>query len=86
METKKDTFVMRKSWFEQMKQLDDTQRGKLVLAIYKYQCSGEDFVTTDSALNMLWSFMKRDFDYNDMKYKEQCDKNRENANIRWKNT
>ena len=77
-------FLMMKEWREQLALLTDEQKGKLLTAIYDYQCDGVEFDTDDSVLKMLWVSMKQVFEINNRKYEEVCQLNREKANKRWK--
>lgn len=78
-------FLMMKDWYEQFMFLSDEQTGKLIKAIYKYQCDGTDFDTDDPTLKVLWLCIRRVFNINNEKYLETCAKRRESANIRWQN-
>lgn len=79
------SFIMLKCWSENISMLDNTQKAQLLTAIYDYQCLGKDFVTNDGMLKMLWATVKQTFEYNDRKYQEKCQKNRLNAQARYKN-
>ena len=76
-------FLMLKQWQEQIELLSNEQKGKLLTAIYEYQCFSNDFITDDGMLKMLWATIKQTFDYNNTKYEERCKKNSENAKKRW---
>ena len=82
---KKNSFLIQKQWKEQIAFLSDEQRGKLLWAMFEYQCGGNDFETDDILLKVIWATVKQVFEYNDEKYLEICEKNRENAKKRWKN-
>ena len=79
-------FLMMKEWREQLALLTDEQRGKLLTAIYDYQCDGVDLQTDDALINMLWVSIKNTFERNKNKYEQMCKKNRENIAKRWENT
>lgn len=85
METNKDTFIMRKNWGEQIELLTVNQKAELLQAVFDYQNKGKDFTTTDMGLCMLWITIRQSFEHNENKYKEKCEKNRENINKRWAN-
>lgn len=74
---------MMKQWYEQIELLSDSQKSQLLVAIYHYQCFGEDFKTDDGMLKMLWSTIRQTFEYNNRKYAERCEKNRKAAKQRW---
>ena len=63
--------------------LSESQKSQLLIAIYHYQCFGEDFETEDGMLKMLWSTIRQTFEYNQKKYAERCEKNRKAAKQRW---
>ena len=76
-------FLMLKQWREQIELLTDEQKGLLLSAIYDFQCFGNDFITDDGMLKMLWATIKQTFEFNNRKYEERCQKNSENAKKRW---
>ena len=78
-------FLMMKQWREQLALISDEQRGKLLTAIYDYQCDGADFDTDDAVLKILWVSIKQVFEINNRKYVQTCNKRRESANKRWNN-
>ena len=76
-------FLMMKQWREQLALISDEQRGKLLTAIYDYQCDGADFDTDDAVLQILWVSIKQVFEINNKKYEEMCEKNKRNIKKRW---
>lgn len=76
-------FLMMKQWREQLALISDEQRGKLLTAIYDYQCDGEDFDTDDAVLKILWVSIKQVFEINNKKYEDMCEKNKRNIIKRW---
>ena len=76
-------FLMMKEWREQLSLLNDEQRGRLLTAIYDFQCDGVDFETDDAILKMLWVSIKQVFAINNKKYETVCQINKENARKRW---
>lgn len=73
------SFLMMKSWGEQLKMLTIEQRGILLTAIYDFQCNGVEFETDDATLELFWLFIRQIFIYNNKKYEEKCEQNRRNA-------
>ena len=78
-------FLMMKQWREQLALISDEQRGKLLTAIYDYQCDGADFDTDDAVLKILWVSIKQVFEINNKKYEEICERNRINGSKHKKN-
>lgn len=76
-------FLMLKQWQTQINILSKERCGELLKAIYQYQCFGEDFMTSDEVLQMLWTTIKQTFDYNNKKYEERCRQNSLNAKQRY---
>ena len=59
--------------------LTDEQAGKLFKAILEYADSEKSWESKDTALQALFSMFKTQIDRDWKKYKERCDKNRQNA-------
>lgn len=76
-------FLMMKGWHSKFKKMSYEQVGRLMMAVYDYQCNGVDFETDDPTLDMAWSFIKDVFEINMKKYEEMCELNRIKANKRW---
>jgi len=79
---KKQSFILHQEYERHLELLSDEQKGKLLTAIFKYN-AGEEY-ELDQVSAMAFSFIKSDLDYNRKRYLEQCEKNKENANKRWK--
>ena len=73
---KKNSFLIQKQWKEQIAFLSDEQRGKLLWAMFEYQCGGNDFETDDILLKVIWATVKQAFEYYEGKYLETCERNR----------
>ena len=80
---RKNSFVLQKQWKEQIAFLSDEQKGRLLWAMYQYQCDKKPFEPDDVLLQVIWSTVKQVFDYNEEKYLETCRHNRENIKKRW---
>lgn len=86
MENSKASFIIRKKYRKQIELLDDEKAWMLFKAIMKMQ-DWEVLENTDPVISMLLSVMEEERKSDDKKYKEVCEKNRENVKKRWnKNT
>lgn len=65
--------------------LSNEQAGELFRAMFEYVVNGNDKYSKDGCVNMAFVWFKKYFDNADKRYKEQCKKNRDNANKRWEN-
>ena len=80
--TKKDGFIIYKSFYPALKNLTDAQMGEALRMIYEYQVSGTT-PAPDSAFAVYFAFFKAKFDEDDAKYEDMCRKRGENARKRW---
>ena len=80
--TKKDGFVIYKSFYPAIKKLTDAQMGVLFRAIYEYQVNGTT-PTPDSDLAIYFDFFKAKFDEDEAKYEDVCAKREANIRKRW---
>ena len=83
MKQSEHSFLMQKQWKVQIALLSTEQKAQLLDAVYAYHCDKEDFTSNDPVMNIMWISMKQAFEYNEKKYKESCERNRENAKKRW---
>lgn len=77
--TDKKTFVVYKEWRAAFDKMSNEQAGELVKAIFKYQDGETDISFDDPGLPLLFEIIKGRFDKDSEKYKDVCDKNRENG-------
>ena len=72
------------SYTEQLQLLPPEQCGKLTIALLNYAQTGviPDF-PADSAVFMLFSFIRSQIDRDYTRYEAKCKKNSDNANQRW---
>ena len=74
----KDSFVVKTEWAEQINLLSDEQAGQLLKAWLKYHLD-EPSVITDPVVEMAFSFNKRYFDDNAIRYAAKVTANRDNG-------
>lgn len=74
----RDSFVFLGRYMKSFSKLNMEQRGVLISAMMSYQI-GEDLPEMDAITDMAFSFIKDDMDYNNQKYDEKCERNRENG-------
>lgn len=65
-----------------MESLDDATAGILVKAIFAFQ-RGEDVEINDPVLSAVFQVIRKEFEESDEKYRETCERNRENVMKRW---
>lgn len=81
----KDGFLLYTSQIGIFDKLTDEQAGKLIKAIYRYEATLEN-PNLDFGLDMAFTSIKIVLDKNREKYQKKCQKNKENADKRWKNS
>lgn len=74
----KDTFLMRGAYRRQFAKLSMEERGQLITAILDYE-SGEDVGELSPLVELAFSFIKDDLDYNAERYEKKCETNRQNG-------
>lgn len=80
--TDKSSFLIFKSWGTLIDDLDNETAGILIKAIFDFQ-RGEDVTIDNPVLAAVFKVMIKEFEENDAKYQEICDKRREAINKRW---
>lgn len=78
----KKGFVLYNDQYEPIKALSQEQKGDLLDAIFQYQ-RDETQPENGTMVSMAFSFFKIAFDRDEDKYLKRCEKNRENARMRW---
>ncbi len=78
----RESFILYKSFYDPISQLTDEQLGKLFRSIYLWQINGEADPEPD--IKVAFGFFINQFRIDNEKYQVRCDKNRENAQSRWK--
>lgn len=78
----KESFVIYKSFFKPIKGMSDADMGALFRALFEYQIDGK--VTENESIMMAFSFFVNQFEFDNKAYKARCQKNKENAERRWK--
>jgi hypothetical protein len=79
---KKESFIIYKSFFGPISQLNDHQMGELFRAIFEYQINGKD-VNHESEIFMAFQFFKNQFQIDLKKYEKVCEKRSAAASKRW---
>ena len=80
----KKGFLIYKSLYEPIKEFSREQKGELLEAIFEYQISGEITEGLSPIVNMAFLFFKNQFDIDNSKYEERCEKAKKSAEYRWK--
>ena len=74
----RDSFVFLGRYMKSFTKLNMEQRGILITAMMSYQI-GDKLPEMDAITDMAFSFIKDDMDFNNQKYDEKCERNRENG-------
>lgn len=80
--TNKPSFLLYKSFHEPIKNLTLEEKGLLFDAIFNYQ-NGVVIENLPIQVGMAFAFFKNQFDLDNIKYKETCNKNSDNVRLRW---
>lgn len=75
----KNSFLLYKDSYAEIQLLSIEQRGLLITAIFEYVITGKALETSDTALMIVFSTLKRFIDRDAEKYEEKCNKNRDNG-------
>ena len=74
----RDSFVVFASYMKSFSKLNMEQRGLLITAMMNYQM-GQELPEMDALTDMAFSFIKDDMDFNNQKYDEMCERNKNNG-------
>ena len=80
-DNQRESFILYKSFFEPIAKFTDEQLGRLFRAIFQWQIDGRS--NPESDIEVAFGFFVNQFRIDNDKYLERCEKNRENANLRW---
>lgn len=80
---KKESFIIYKSFYAPIKQLNDQQMGQLFRALFEYQINDQE-VDPGSEIYMAFQFFKNQFNLDHKKYEAVCEKRKKAADSRWK--
>ena len=75
----KNSFVMYKDWKSAFNKMSDEQAGKMIKAVFQYQSGDTDISFDDPSLPFFFEIIKDKFEENNLKYKETCERNKENG-------
>jgi len=78
----KKSFVIYKDCRDTFNKLNLIQKGKLLTAIMDYQANIQ-FDISDSMVDLVFSQLEKQFERDDQKYSDTCEKRRLAANKRW---
>ncbi len=79
----KKGFLIYKSLYEPIRSFTREQKGELLEAIFEYQTGGEVPADISPIVNMAFLFFKNQFDIDNEKYVERCEKAKRSAEKRW---
>lgn len=80
-DNQRESFILYKSFFEPIAKFTDEQLGRLFRAIFQWQIDGRSNPEPD--IEVAFGFFVNQFRIDNSKYQERCEKNRENAQLRW---
>jgi hypothetical protein len=78
----KQAFLIYRSFYAPVAHLTDEHLGRLFRAIFNYQIDGIEPGPLDPEF-MAFQFFKNQFDLDDAKYTDRCERNKTNARKRW---
>ncbi|MBQ7115629.1 MAG: hypothetical protein IJN94_04350 [Clostridia bacterium] len=79
----KNSFIVYYEWEEMFGYMSDKQTADMLRAMFGYAKRGDLPEFSNPLLNSNFCVMKYAIDRNNEKYKSKCDKNKENAKLRW---
>jgi len=79
---KKESFIVYKSFYAPIRQLNDNQMGQLFRALFEYQIEGKE-IDPGSEVFMAFQFFKNQFEIDLKKYEKVCEKRSAAASKRW---
>ena len=74
-----NAIVLHRDFYDVLQKLDDTQRGRLLLALYEYAFDDEETTELDAITNIAYSVIARTIDMNTKRYREISEKRRQAA-------
>lgn len=80
----KKSFIMYHDYWNWFKLLTDEELGKLVRALFLYAREQTEPNSLDEKLSFTFSMIKDNLDDDRARYEAVCNKNKENARLRWK--
>lgn len=80
-DNQRESFILYKSFFEPIAKFTDERLGRLFRAIFQWQIDGRSNPEPD--IEVAFGFFVNQFRIDNSKYQERCEKNRENAQLRW---
>ena len=78
-----NSFILHAHYEKQLKMLNMEQRGLLITALFDYQITNKVPEIEDSVVQMAFSFIAEQMDYDRSVYEKKCEQNRNSANKRW---
>ena len=80
----KKSFVLYNDYLQWLKLLSDEETGKLIRAIFTYENDRTLPDFSDKRTEIAFYMIKENLDRDRKKYEKVCEKNKENAQARWK--
>ena len=82
MSKERKSFIVYYTTYETLKDFKDAELGKIFRAMCEYDMSGKE-ITLPKHLQIAFNFIKAHLDADKKKYKEKCEKNKQNIEKRW---
>lgn len=79
----KDSFMLKKNYFNLFKDLEDNQKSKLLDAIFIFEIEKKEIIIEDKVLKPIIRFILEDLKLNNKKYNIACKRKEESAKSRW---
>lgn len=82
----KRTFSLYIDYWDWFKLLTDEELGRLLRAIFRYEREGIEPEPEDEKISIFFHMIKEGLDRDRKHYETLCNRNRENARLRWQKT
>lgn len=82
----KNSFVMYHDYWDWFRLLTDEELGMLIRALFIYETEHREPSALDEKLNLIFCIIKDNLDRDRAKYEAVCNKNKNNAKLRWQKT
>lgn len=83
-EYKRKGFLLYNDDVDLFRQLTNTERGRLIMALFEYFIDGTVASGLDGMTNVVFTVLKRNIDRDRDKYQRACERRRESQRKRWK--
>ena len=75
----KSGFILYREQYEGIETLSLEERGRLITALFEYFSNGKPSIELTPSAKMAYTFIKAQIDRDNEKYKQTCEKRRQNA-------